>query len=440
MKKIQSHLAAPWLLALASMSWVACSGGDDTSPTPEVSPSPEITPTPTPTPEPAPIVPEGCDVAVYPSADDQTEVQEALITSAENDVVCLVDGPFKFLGELSIDKKGLTLRGINQPELDFSDQVAGGNGIHVISDDFIIEGLTVRNPAGDGIRATAVENVLFSNVKVLWDTSSTDNGGYGLYPVSSTGVIIEDSEVSGASDAGVYVGQSTQIIVRDNEVYGNVAGIEIENSTDAEVTRNHCYDNTGGILVFNLPELPVKDGKRSKVHNNLIEENNRENFAPEGNIVGLVPPGTGIMVFASDNNEINDNTIRGNVSVGVVYAFYNPDLVSDYEDVSFDAYPEGNYTHNNLFENNGTSPKGIIRAIMLDKGLSAPIPPMLWDGCVDPAKEVSPALVNCFSNNVDQDGAAAGFVDVRLCTTTGEVPSFDVTGVTCEHDTLDTLE
>lgn len=440
MKKSHTLYSSPWLLAVSSLSLVACSGSEEESPTPEASATPEVTPAPTPTEEPAPVVPEGCDVAVYPSDDDQTEVQEALITSAENDVVCLVDGPFEFLGELSIDKKGLTLRGINQPELDFSNQVAGGNGIHAISDNFTIEGVTVRNPAGDGIRATAVENVLFSNVKVLWDTSDTENGGYGLYPVSSTGVIIEESEVSGASDAGVYVGQSTQIIVRDNEVYGNVAGIEIENSTDAEVTRNHCYDNTGGILVFNLPELPVKDGKRAKVHNNLIEDNNRENFAPEGNIVGLVPPGTGIMVFASDNNEFSNNTIRGNVSVGIVVAFYNPDLVSDYEDVTFDAYPEGNYTYDNTFENNGTNPKGIIRAIMVDKGISAPIPPMLWDGCVDLSKEPNPALLNCFSNNVTEDGAAAGFVDVRLCTTTGEEPSFDVTGVTCEHDMLDTLE
>ena len=38
-------------------------------------------------------------------------------------------------------------------------------------------------------------------MRVEWSTSKPDNGGYGLYPVMSDNVLVEDSVVKGASDA-----------------------------------------------------------------------------------------------------------------------------------------------------------------------------------------------------------------------------------------------
>src|SRR5690606_29552928 len=112
-----------------------------------------------------------------------------------------------------------------------------------------------------------------------------------------------------SSDAGIYVGQSDRALVRNNYVHGNVAGIEIENTKDAEVVGNRVTDNTGGILVFNLPELQVKDGRRALVHENEVFANNRANFAIPGNIVASVPSGTGVVVLAADEIEITDNDI-----------------------------------------------------------------------------------------------------------------------------------
>jgi nitrous oxidase accessory protein NosD len=75
---------------------------------------------------------------------------------------------------------------------------------------------------------TGAEDVTFRDIKVSWDAgSATENGAYAVYPVNSSRVIVEDSEVVGAADAGIYVGQCNQAIVRNNVVYGNVAGIEI---------------------------------------------------------------------------------------------------------------------------------------------------------------------------------------------------------------------
>src|SRR5262249_24479369 len=154
-----------------------------------------------------------------------------------------------------------------------------------------------------------VDGVTFRKVHVEWTRGpDTGNGGYGLYPVSSSHVLIEDCFVSGASDSGIYVGQSNTIVLRRNEGTLNVAGIEIENSTDAEAYENHAHGNAGGFLVFNLPSLRVGDGKRANVHDNIIEDNNHENFAASGNIVHDLPPGTGIFVLAADYNHVHGNT------------------------------------------------------------------------------------------------------------------------------------
>src|SRR5581483_10115819 len=98
----------------------------------------------------------------------------------------------------------------------------------------------------------------------------------------------------GASDAGIYVGQSQKVVVRKCRAEQNVAGIEIENCTDADVYENMATNNAGGLLVFDLPGLQAKNGRRVRVHDNQVFANNHENFAPKGNIVATVAPGTGM--------------------------------------------------------------------------------------------------------------------------------------------------
>src|SRR5690606_319160 len=123
------------------------------------------------------------------------------------------------------------------------------------------------------------------------------------------------------------------------EAYDNVAGIEIENSTGATVRRNHAHDNTAGLLIFNLPSLPVQDGKRTLAYDNIIENNNGDNFGIPGTAVAAVPPGVGVMILASDENEIRDNTIRGNRSTGVILVSYTEAIgLEPANDPEFDAF------------------------------------------------------------------------------------------------------
>ncbi len=218
----------------------------------------------------------------------------------------------------------------------------------------------------------------------------TKNGAYGLYPVESEDVLIDSCIAIGASDAGVYVGQSENIIVRNTEAYFNVAGIEIENSYYADVYNNVAENNTAGILVFDLPDLPKQGGKFVRVFNNISSNNNTENFAPEGNIVGQVPKGTGLVIRANRHVEVFKNTFENNSTIGV--ALVAGDLESG--DDSYDPYPRNIQIYDNYFKNSGYDPdfnRGELSPLLVEisNGFQ---PDIMWDG-------ILPFWQNVFGQN-----------------------------------------
>ena len=234
---------------------------------------------------------------IQPSDNAYEEIQEALILAEPGDVIRLTAGTFFLQDSLSLDVMGVQIEGegMDQTILNFSDQQSGAQGLSVTSDNVTLQDFSVQNAKGDAIKVKGVTNIKFLRVKTEWTNGpSSTNGAYGLYPVESKNVLIDGCVAIGASDAGIYVGQSQNIIVRNSRAEFNVAGIEIENSYYADVYNNIATNNTGGILVFDLPGLPQQGGHHVRVFNNRSIGNNTDNFAPEGNIVGEVPRGTGM--------------------------------------------------------------------------------------------------------------------------------------------------
>ncbi|MBA3547813.1 MAG: right-handed parallel beta-helix repeat-containing protein [Nannocystis sp.] len=407
MKRSSALFVGSLVVLGLSASCTSNGAGDDASGTTEAS---GTTAGSEPT-EGAPVLPEGCNALVEPGADAYAEVLGALMDANPGETVCMSAGTFNFVDELSISGNGVTLRGAARDTtiLDFGGQTVGGNGVKITGDDVTITALTVKDTPGDGIRGDEVKNIVYDDVAVIWtEEASTNNGAYGFYPVGCDGVTIRNSLVVGARDAGIYVGQSTNVLVEDSEAYGNVAGVEFENTTDATVRRTHAHDNTAGILIFNLPGLPVKDGKRTLAYDNIIENNNVPNFGEAGTVVAKVPPGIGFMVLAADNNEIRNNQIRGNVSTGVVIVHYSSELFESFDDAAFNIYAEGNYVHDNTFTGNGAAPADLILGVTAGK---KPGVDMLLDGCIDPdLANADGALSNCFPNN-----GAATFLNFDLC-------------------------
>lgn len=320
-------------------------------------------------------------IAVPAGEDAQRRLQEALILAEPGDVVELGAGLFQLSDGLSLDVKGVTVRGAGMEAtvLDFSGQKGAGEGLLVTSDDVTLRDFAVQDTKGDGIKSKGADNIVYYRVRVTWSGGAkTTNGAYGIYPVESTGVLVDGCKVSGASDAGIYVGQSKAITVRHNFVENNVAGIEIENSRDALVALNLVTRNTGGILVFDLPNLPVMGGGNTMIVQNLIVTNDTPNFAPKGNIVASVPRGTGVMVMANDGVFINSNHFTGNPGANVMIVAY-PNAFSD---LRYNPLPRRVALQDNEHRDGGFDPQLPGGAALLS-ALGGALPPVLWDGLGD---------------------------------------------------------
>ena len=336
--------------------------------------------------------------------DMQKKFQTLFINAQNGSIIELPEGNFQLTVSLWLDGKSDVVikgKGMDKTFLNFTNQISGAEGIKITNGSNIrLQDLTVQDTKGDGIKTQEVKGISFNKVKAEWTRgANSKNGGYGIYPVQCTQVLIDSCEARGASDAGIYVGQSSHIIVRNSMAHENVAGIEIENSLYADVYNNEATNNTGGILVFDLPDLIQKKGGYVRVFNNNIHDNNHENFAPKGNIVGKVPLGTGVMIMATNHVEIFNNKIVNNITTGTAIVSYyiseNP-----IKDSTYYPYPTQINIHDNLYErpNVRATMKGRMGKLYRFKlRFGKKVPHIIYDGIVD--KNNLPQI--CIRNNTN---------------------------------------
>ncbi|WP_339744620.1 parallel beta-helix domain-containing protein [uncultured Maricaulis sp.] len=347
----------------------------------------------------------------------QNQLIERLIDAQAGDVIEIPEGVFAFDRSLSLTVDGVTLRGQGPDRtiLTFQGQVQGAEGLLVTANDFTIENLAIEDTAGDGLKINEGENIIIRGVRVEWTAGPrTENGAYGIYPVQTTNVLIEDSIAIGASDAGIYVGQSHNVVIRRNRAERNVAGIEVENTIGADVYDNVATENTGGILVFNMPNLP-QPGYQTRVYNNHVFGNNTGNFGHAGTPVASIPAGSGIVVNSNDLVEIFDNDISDNRTANIIISSLHSTGYSSYSvQEDFDPYPEGIYIHGNRFTGGGDNPDGLeLQGLkLLVSGPLGRMPDVLWDGYWDAAKLVDGVLPD----------------NLRLCLDNGEAQMVNADG------------
>ena len=316
----------------------------------------------------------------------------SLETAQPGDVIDIPEGIFSFDRSLILNADGVTIRGkgMDKSVLSFKGQLAGAEGLSVSASNFTIEDLAIEDAIGDALKINEGDNIVIRRVRTEWTNGpDVNNGAYGIYPVQTTNVLIEDNVAIAASDAGIYVGQSEQIIVRGNRAEYNVAGIEVENSVGADVYNNIAVANTGGILVFNMPGIP-KRGYGTRVFDNDVSNNNTANFAAPGTAVSGVPAGSGIMVNSNDNVEIFDNRLSGNDTANIVISSYFSANYAGQREVAaeFDPYPELISIYDNEMSDSGRQP-GMDYLVMLRDAIFGPegaFPDIIWDGVVDPNK------------------------------------------------------
>lgn len=329
---------------------------------------------------------------VAADASYQKVLIERLLDAKPGDVIEIPAGRFAFDRSLTLRVDGVTIRGAGMDKtiLSFKGQKTGAEGLLVNAGNFTLENLAIEDTKGDGLKVNEGENITVRGVRVEWTGGpKTSNGAYGIYPVQTTNVLIEDSVAIGASDAGIYVGQSKNVVVRRNRAERNVAGIEIENSIGADVYENTATDNTGGILVFNMPNLP-QPGHTTRVYRNRVIANNTGNFAAKGAAVASVPAGSGVVINSNDRVEIFDNDIVDNQTANVIVSSYFSTGYMNEQGVAkaFDPYPEEIHIHDNRFKGGGDKPDGLdLKALKMAMfGLNGRLPDVLWDGYVNNAR------------------------------------------------------
>lgn len=352
---------------------------------------------------------------IDPGPDAPYLIQEALIAAEPGDVVELGAGRFQLRSELSLDCDHVTIRGagIDETILNFAGQHVGSQGLTVTGDAFTMEDLAIEDTAGNALKILGSDGVVLKRVRTEWTNGPDENNGaYGLYPVQCRNVLIDACVAIGASDAGIYVGQSDQVVVKDSRAEFNVAGIEIENTTNAEVVDCVATNNTGGLLVFDLPGLQVVNGGEVLLHRNRVFGNNHPNFAPAGNIVGTVPPGTGVMIMATDRVEVVDNEIRNHGTANIAVLSY---LATGrrLDDPNYDPYPEGIRIDRNRISDGGHEPAGEF-GNLLAMVLPRPMPDILYDGILSPGARASenPGSVLEIGGNGDADFANFNMPDL----------------------------
>lgn len=379
---------------------------------------------------------------------EEEAFQDQVNTLAECTTIQLAAGTYTFDNAITIRQKGITLvgagkgakgegtGGANSTVLVFTNAAANSNGLDVVGDRFEVRDLAVWNAKKDAIRVESSTDVVMRRVRTEWaEADKESNGKYGLYPVKSKYVVIEDCEAYNAADAGIYVGQTQYAVVRNSVAKQNVAGIEIENTQYAYVLGNTAQDNTTGLVVFDLPGNPIR-GTDIRVKDNIITGNNRNNFASvaaSSSTVSQVPAGTGTFLLASRRVELTGNTWANNNTVDVAVL---SGLAIEPNPALWDA-AGGNfassdvYVHDNTFQggsgdnvDNGNldqqlRPLGAAMAALYAYGEtqgSVGVEPLVWDG-LDPyghdRAQVNPINI-CFTNNTLPPGTTAAIADLDL--------------------------
>lgn len=342
----------------------------------------------------------------------EKDLQSQFILAQDGDVIELPEGNFMFTRTLSMDgKSNITIRGkgMDKTILSWKNQTEGAQGLQVSNGkNIVLEDFSVEDAKGDNLKVNDTNGITLRRIRSVWaEGPKTENGAYALYPVLCKNVLMEECIAMGSSDAGIYVGQSDSVIIRNNKAYWNVAGIESENSKWVEIYGNEAYDNTGGILVFDLPGLTTY-GHSTKVYNNTVRSNNHTNFAQKGNVVASIPPGSGMMILATNTVDIYDNDFINNRSVGIALVSY--ELVAALnegeqeqenaiggvqtvdnrfrEDSLYNPYPYNVKIHNNRFSNKHWFPtlESDIGKLLLMKSFFNP-PDIIYDGIEDPDRK-----------------------------------------------------
>jgi hypothetical protein len=299
-----------------------------------------------------------------------------------------------YVGPVVIRTPRLHLRGINRNAVIVDGRHKVGNGIVVKANGVWIENLTVRNFdrrkredslngnevwwEGAGPKSSRVGiHGWWGQYLTAYDTGLL--GGYGLFASHSVDGFFKHVYASGFNDSGLYVGacRDCDALVQDALVERNALGWSSTNAGGHLVVENSTFrDNSIGIAPDSEPDNdkpPPQDGacdagsNRSALptfsstqinrctifRHNLIEDNSNLSTPANSDILGA-PWGVGVLLAGDYADLIENNTIRGNPTFGLLVLERPDPFPPTSETVFFQA--SGNRVSDNQITGNATQP------------------------------------------------------------------------------------
>ena len=335
-----------------------------------------------------------------------TTIQAAVKAAHPGDWILIDRGVYT--GTVVIRTPRLHVRGIDRNAVILDGRHRAGNGIMITANGVWVENLTVRNFdrrtrddeangnevwwKGGGEKSTTVGlSGWWGEYLTTYDTGLT--GGYGLFASHAVDGFLKHVYASGFNDSGVYVGacRDCRAQIQDALVERNALGWSSTNAGGRLVVENSTFRNNGtGIAPdsersSDLP--PPQDGacdagaNRSPtptfastniahctIFRHDVIANNGNLTTPANKTLLGAPWGVGVMLPGDYADLVDDNTITGNPTFGVL-VFEQPDpYPPTAETIYFQA--AGNRVTNNHFTGNGTRPGGAD--IGLEGGLFGP--------------------------------------------------------------------
>jgi hypothetical protein len=327
--------------------------------------------------------------ATYPHF---TTIQAAVNAAHAGDWILIDRGVY--VGPVRISKPRLHLRGINRNTVIVDGRHHDGNGITITSSGVWVENLTVRNFdrrkredsangnevwwKGGGEKSAKVGiHGWWGQYLTAYDTGLL--GGYGLFASHSVNGFFKHVYASGFNDSGLYVGacRDCRALVKDALVERNALGWSSTNAGGHLIIEDSTFrNNSVGIGPDSEPDSdkpPPQDGACNSGSNrsplptfsstqidrctifshNVIENNGNLSTPANSDILGA-PWGVGVLLAGDYADLIENNTIRGNPSFGVL-VLERPDPFPPQSDtVYFQA--SGNRVSDNQITGNATQP------------------------------------------------------------------------------------
>jgi len=226
-------------------------------------------------------------------------------------------------------------------------------------DGFKLKGLTIEGFPNNGILTRYLDNFRIER------NESINNLENGIWPTLSANGLVKDNVAYGSEDAALWVEASQSIRVIKNELYDSPTGLEITVSHDILAKKNDVHDNSVGIGLYNnrgagLPPLdPPELNGEWEIKENRVYDNNRPNTGI-GGLVGLLPPGGGILVIGVDHVQVTNNVVEDNDFYGIgVVDWCLAVGCNDTPPIppALDGIPDYDSFERNHLMNNGTDPQ-----------------------------------------------------------------------------------